>query len=556
MDYQPEYRFAYRPVDYNHGKIGFFVNAENLDSLFDNPAYKRHSPSVDFQAKIDALKFAQSVGFLVLWESGYYANMYIQNPYCMGYAERLHGRIQAFMGKLNLDYRQEGLLDEVLSALEPGESETNPDLWAYYQNLQKKALKGKDGKGVKTQIKYGALLKKLFPMATDDQISAEVESWKEAKAFESAPLEYHIATDADSFEYAYSGDQAPTLNPSLSWPFKSLAYSCMRHKGQEFSGTNGAHPARAYASGDFAIVYATKGGKIAARATVPYNKAHKTDSTKPQLTGISGPIYTATNAASAALQAFIEANGAEVTSDDYKAAKHWANGGYRMAKIDLGNGRYLMPYVDLCGYAEDTEDSFVLSERGDIETRPTCGYTNWNDKSAICDRCNERYDEDELTYQEDSGECYCEECHSELYVYSSLESEYIRRDDSVKLYRKGWRGQTYYDEVSQHYADINGILCYDDEEYWLVEYVMKIEGEYYSPNFDAYGVSDWDGETYLVENLVTLSNGQTVSLAEVESEEAWVCVNGQWQLHEHWQYEDSDKTSWFKVQLPIVWAAE
>ena len=399
----PEYRVPYNDKfsTVHNFRKAFAFNMDQLESLKAfialrvgqgsgtyGFAYSLHY-GLDIGAYAESYKYAMQFGFTPFLECGYWMESQLFQPFYFGGTgdKSSDSRIYRFADSLELDSAWYNSVTTVISLTCPNVSESNPDLWAYYQSAEKRALPGADGKGIKTLIKYGKLLKKLFPMATDSQIAAEVEAWKEAVAAESAPLSYFIATDRESFKRVYTGAQAPTLNPTFLSGIKSLQGSCMRHASDYFDLEDGLHPCEVYASGDFAIVWSEKAGKIAARAVVPVNPAHKHDKTLLQLSGLSAPIYTTSDNASKGLKAFIEDNGARFEPDSYTVNRAWNKAGYNLLKIEVKSGAYLMPYVDTNSAASDFGEYFKIDERGEVDIRQTCGKVYWDESPRYTCEC-------------------------------------------------------------------------------------------------------------------------------------------------------------------------
>ena len=532
----PEYRVPYRksaPLS----EVAFF-NLDNMESLksfiLDRVKGGRVAYGLagviyrgeDASTYVESYKYATQFGLVPAIEYKPFVEPFLSTPFDFSRTEdsAVSDRIYDFRNRLNLHPLWYSIITCVLELTRPNLSEKDSDLWAYYQNAEKRALCGSDGKGIRTQIKYGKLLKKLFPMATDSQIAAEVESFKDDMAIEREPLSYHIATDRESFKRVYTGGQAKTLDPRLWGSFKSLMKSCMRHEGDYFDNGD-LHPSEVYASGDFAIVWAEKGGKIAARAVVPVNKDWTESNGALRLSGLSAPIYTTTDNASEGLKSFIEANGANF-KDLYDTSKAWEKARYKLAKIQVGDA-YLMPYVDTNSSADDSGDCFQISPSGSVDIRQTSGKVYLEPQyDYTCGECFEGLDEDSYV-TDDAGNCYCESCYSANFFYCHRLQESVPTCETVEFYWRNRYGFTH-ETVSRDWAEDNAILCEDDGEYWDSDCVIWVEESAYSPSYTEYFVSAWDGETYHERNGVVLSNGETVSLAEVQAEPDWILVNGQW----------------------------
>lgn len=543
------YRFYY---SYSYGLSGYFqVNpdyTESLAPLVDRESFYgqqelRMKQWADFK---EAAKYAESFGLITYYRFIGYNEILFRSPFDQhDYPSSQHSRLCSFAQEV---IPQGSIFREsfyaVMGYCVPDISESNPDLWAYYQTTTKAALAGSDGKGIKTLIKYGKLLKKLFPMATEAQITAEVENWKEEKAKANLLLEFVISTDSESFKLAYQGEQSPTLNPKLNWPYKSLQNSCMRYStDNNWADCDGFHPAQAYASGDFAIVYATQAGRIAGRAVAPYDK----DTGK--LCGVSGPIYTTSDSASHGLRAYIESNGASFTDDSYGICKDWVNRKLKLCRIQLDNGGFLMPYVDAIDSCEDTGKALLLTDCGPISCRPTEGYT---EAGSGCESCGYQIGED-YTYTDDNGGCCCESCYNERYFYCNRLGETVPVGETSLVWIASYSGRYYHERVSDQWREDNCTLAEDDDEWYLTDAIVWIEDSPYSPNFEDYGTCEVTQELFLSENLAYIeSHGIQISLELLKSDKAWHCVNGQWQLKDGWTFCDSYGTAWEEIEFEDV----
>jgi hypothetical protein len=310
-------------------------------------------------------------------------------------------------------------------------------------------------------MKAGKYLKKIFPWMTDARIESCVSELK--AEFLPVEFELHTGKDEESFRFAYQEQHTPKRSPSFSsFGFdcyvKRLDSSCMR--GYYFPKPT-QHPAIVYAAGDIEIVYAKQVGKdtIGARVLTYPDKKRFSD------------IYTADDTATELLVNYLREKG--FTSKGIDGAK--------IRKIDHPGG-YLMPYLDDCEFCEDIGDYFILGD-GNIRCRSTEGFI-YVEPQNYCEFC-EGYTSEELT-QVDSGNCVCQCCLSNDYIYSELMDSYIRQDEA---YTTG-NG----DIATERYLDRNGYILDVDCEYQLESECVYYNGDYYHQSHC--DVTYFEGEYY------------------------------------------------------------
>ena len=338
---------------------------------------------------------------------------------------------------------------------------------------------------------------------------------------EFAPREFtiHVSKEAEHFKDAYAGKQSPNENIDTTPYRKHLAHSCMRYDFDHLP----MHPAEAYASGDFTIVYALdQNDLVAGRCVVHTNKMQK-KIVPPQ----AGPIYGVSEQAIDCIQERLESMGADMTHN-----ASWVGAKLRRVEYD---GGFIGPYLDLTPQSlDDMGDHLVVTSRGEIDASQYNGVLGGHHTS--CCQCNENLSEDEYWYSEYTSEHYCESCYYDEHVYCDYYGETVHQDQTIVCWRVGYGGQ--HETVSVYEGIINDgdtfIMCTDDE-YWHVDDVVYCECDdtWISPdNIDEYFVSDWDGELHPNEVMCTLTDGDVVSKYELNDHP------GIWQKNDDNEWEE------------------
>ena len=323
---------------------------------------------------------------------------------------------------------------------------------------------------------------------------------------EFAPREFtvHVSKEADDFRRAYAGEQSPNENIDTT-PFrKHLAHSCMRYDFDNLP----MHPAEAYASGDFTIVYALDQNNLVAGRCVVYTQDHII----PQVPH-AGPVYGVSEQAIDCIEEQLAKMGARTGHD-----ASWIGAKLRRVEYD---GGYIGPYLDLTPQSlADMCDYLEVSRRGEIDASQYNGVLG--DHHTTCCQCSERLSEDEYWYSEYTSEHYCESCYYDEHVYCDYWGETVHQDQTVTCWRVGYGGQ--HETVSVYEGIVNDgdvfIEC-TDNEYWHVDDVVycEYEDEFISPdNIDDYFTSDWDSELYPNDQMCNLVNGETVSKYELDED--------------------------------------
>jgi len=338
---------------------------------------------------------------------------------------------------------------------------------------------------------------------------------------EFAPREFtvHVSQEVDDFRRAYAGNQSATENIGTTRTRKHSAHSCMRYDFDHLP----CHPATAYASGDFSIVFVTdQNGDIAGRCVVCTNS----DSDRPQ----AGPIYGVSEQAIECIEQRLDTMGAEF-GDDFS----WV--GARLKRISYGYDGFIGPYLDLTPQSlEDTGEHLVVSPNGAIDASVYSGLLN--EHYATCYGCDSGLCEDDTYHSEHNGNCYCECCYYEEHIFCEYAEEDVHKDDTYTCWRLSHSGRHESLLVSQNEVECGEyfIMC-SDGEYWHIDDVQysEYDDEWISPDtIDEYFRSDWDGELYPNTMSRTTVDGEEVSSEEMDND------SGIW--------EKNDNNEWKQVQ--------
>ena len=333
---------------------------------------------------------------------------------------------------------------------------------------------------------------------------------------EFAPREFtiHVSKEADDFRLAYAGEQSPNENIDTT-PFrKHLAHSCMRYDFDNLP----MHPAEAYASGDFTIVYATDQNNLVAGRCVVY-----TNNESPQ----AGPVYGVSEQAIDCIEGRLASMGAQIGHD-----ASWIGAKLRRVEYD---DAFIGPYLDLTPQSlTDMGDHLMVHRHGEIDASQYQGVLGGH--HTQCCQCSERLSEDDYWYSEHTSEHYCESCYYDEHVFCDYWQETVHVDQTIVCWRVGYNGQH---ESVQVYEGIVSdgdvfVMC-SDHEYWHTDDVIYCEydDEYISPDsIDEYFTSDWDGELYPNDIMCTLTDGDVVAKIELDEH------GGIWQKNDDDEWEE------------------
>lgn len=370
----------------------------------------------------------------------------------------------------------------------------NPQLMAFYES------RAKYDSMRRTSAKPARAIKRAFPFLTETQCNAFAVWYKE----EMTPVEYTICQGKtrESFYHAYCYDQsrANDVNHHLvPHDIKSLSNSCMRHT-PDYWGLR-AHPAESYASGDFKVIFAqdAKGG-IAARVVVCIAKGKY----------IPAPIYSLSDSATQLIWDTLLSEGFDVDSYDptFRGAK--------IAKIDAGNGKYLMPYHDLDTEAEDYGDYFRIGSGG-IDIRTTSGSVYPEPEAYCqCEACGCDCDEDSVYYGGDLS--LCESCYNNRFEPCNCCNDVREIDSMQSVYTSRYMS---YNVCQSCLGNGDYVCCDNSGEYTHIDDTIYVDCEsVFVQTWDAddYTRSDKSGEYFPNNQILTLPNGENWTHEEIKAE--------------------------------------
>lgn len=327
------------------------------------------------------------------------------------------------------------------------------------------------GRGRRTTGKIGKMLRRMFPDAKDVTIDRAVDAIKESWVFDTNMYTIHVSDEASEFAHAYSHTRAPDANLCTTTYRKSLSCSCMRNEFENLSN----HPAEAYASGDFWIVYATDpDGFIAGRCVVRKDPC------------ISGPIYGVNEIAVDVIEEHIKVklNG-RVWCGEYGV---WL--GARLERIEYYSDGFIAPYLDIEPKSlTDNGDYLVVCDYGEIDATDYEGVLESVPRSC-CYRCGDPTYPDYLEYVHDEGD-WCPSCVS-CFAFTC--------SDDGALYPGCYR-------VDVNYIGMMGL----------------VRTRTYHASSDAF-VEATDGQLWVIEDTVEDVHGDRVPQPEIDNGK-WIYVS-------------------------------
>lgn len=345
----------------------------------------------------------------------------------------------------------------------------------------------------------------MFPEIDHKQIIVMTDSF--LREFSERQLTLHVSQEAEDFSLAYSGKQSPTENIHTTYNRKSIAHSCMRYDFDNLP----VHPATAYASGDFEIVYTTdQNGHIASRCVVYLNE----EGDQKQ----AGPIYGVSEQALDVISHHLIAR--SVNLDGL-----WD--GAKLKRIPYGSNGFIAPYIDPEPRTlTDDGKHLIISYRGEIDA--SCYSGVLNDYDYTCHECGGGVHEDDYWYSECTEERYCESCYHDTHFYCESYGEHFHNDEMRTAYYINRYGHKIEVTVSRAALDYNYdyVYCESDGEWWSNDDALFCQHEdcYIDPiTYKAdYFMSDWDDEIYPNSQMCTTEDGETVAFDEIyNSFEKW-----------------------------------
>lgn len=333
-------------------------------------------------------------------------------------------------------YEQTANVSKVLDIYWPNIDKDEPAAMFIYPDLAARD-KGRSGR---RGVRIGRALRRMFPQLLDFEIDSLVDTVKSNLM----PREYtvHTGFNAKDFAKAYSHTQVAPENLDTGWHKKHSVNSCMRYKFDHMPN----HPAEAYASGDFEVIWLEDSdGRIGGRVVVAKSKAGV--EIKPK----AGPIYAVSEMAYKKLREFISF--AEIELGDNQS---WV--GCQLKAIPYEDG-YIAPYLDYeprvlqekyAGGSSVTK--LEISRDGDIDASQYNGLL-MTGGCHCCLECGDSVDEN-YVYTRD-GDSYCENCYHSLFFCCEYCEEDMPRNEEREVNtvnRWGNNQQSWCEHCATHHA--------------------------------------------------------------------------------------------------------
>lgn len=318
-----------------------------------------------------------------------------------------------------------------------------PELVAYTKDATKGA------QDIQSLLSIKAYVELIAPDFYSESAKEQVINEQKAHAIAvAAPVKF-----AGPCESEENADLIEEIYTNYDGSIRALDASCMRHDASDFQ-SDGIHPVRAYASPDVAIAYMqNENGETIARALVWPEKK----------------LYSRAYAGSGFLIESLKKMG--YSGDKYYGYDNQSFAGARLKKIYLGDGRFVMPYIDGMSAAREHGRYLVLDDCGELSTRETNGTTG--DESIYCEHCDEHRQPDDMrtvytNARRSNSYQMCSSCvsHADDVFYCEGYDDYFEREtvDEVEA-----NGRTY----SLAYAENHLNYCEHDDE-WTRESLAPV----------------------------------------------------------------------------------
>jgi len=384
---------------------------------------------------------------------------------------------------------QNNKIKQVIDFYRPNVDRNEPNSLYIWSDANARS-KGRNGRQA---MRIGRALRRMFPVLTDSEIDKMVDEVK-AKLL-AKDLTLKTGTDAASFRKAYSYEQASYENVDTSWSKKHMANSCMRYSFDSLP----KHPAEAYASGEFTMLWLeTPSGQIAGRCVVW---------TKPEIPQ-AAPIYCVSEAAYEMLDEQLYRMGARRAD-----SASWTGACLVAHPYDDG---WLAPYLDLEPRALRVwGDYLVVDECGVIDGSNYGGILRDGDR-YYCEDCSDGIHEMDVTHVQDRA--ICPSCLESSYFRCEYSDEYYHESDAREVYSRHWNGNTVVQLWDSYYADEYAVEC-TDGTLWYQEYVYTtadgeaISADQYDNEYFTCWLSD---EVYHNDDAQVLEDGELTTLEQIQ----------------------------------------
>lgn len=373
--------------------------------------------------------------------------------------------------------KQKAAIAAVLTTYWPNIDPLTPNmLWIYPDHAARTK-----GKMARRATKIGRTLVRMFPCLRPSEVEDITDAVK--ARFFTAEWRVLNAKDRAAFKHAYSSAYGETRNLDTTFARKRISDSCMRYAFDHLP----AHPAEAFASGDFEIFWTeNQEGKIGSRCVVSCGEKR-----------YAGPIYACCERSHDTLYDHIKPKIygyiAEGCWDGLKLlALPYAENGRKAYNENGRRESFIAPYLDLDprNLERHSNEYLIVAECGEISGSGYSGL-QYYEHTRYCSSCGDGVDEDD-SLVDDDGNTWCDSCYWENHFTCDYDSENYHRDHRVFV---------------------------------MTEYGEQIWAEW---NADNHAIMTLNGELWYEDDCIELANGDFVS-KEVADDEYFECIlDGKW----------------------------
>lgn len=324
---------------------------------------------------------------------------------------------------------------------------------SYHESTYSILVHRHGGKQRTQTMKIGRFLSKYFnipEIIISKAIEAYVAAQNPIEYIKTLKLTHKSGQERADFKFAYAFNWQGTERQKAVARGKSIADSCMqgptssaRWASRSAARWAVAHPAEAYASGDFTIHYLTDAdNKPVARCVVVND--HKA----------AAPVYALDSRYAAALRAAIEACiGVPLASLKSSFS------GKRLLRIEA-HGQCALPYLD-CGNDADDCGSYLRICSGGAMSSSTAGYADTEEEEeeeyyGECYQCGDALEVGDYTYLQCVEADVCDYCRDRHFFESDYSHETFSDSESCRVIALNRRGeyvnQDWSDDEASNYA--------------------------------------------------------------------------------------------------------
>lgn len=376
---------------------------------------------------------------------------------------------------------------DIVRVFWPNIDHDEPNCLVIYPTVDARAK----GRSARTHMRIGRALRRMFPVLTDVEVDTLVDRLKDDLFSREWTLKR--GREAADFRHAYAHTRAPDQNLATTAAKKALCTSCMRYNFEHLPN----HPAEAYASGEFEIIWLEdRQGRIGGRCVVWMHPDH------PQ----PGPIYAVSEEAYDLIYAALPENRGDFYDSDWSGA---------LLKAIPYDGGYVAPYIDTrTKWLTDASPKYLqIDPRGEIDGNNYSGLLGVDDREE-CSNCNDRIHSDDV-YHDCDGNAYCSYCYGEQFIHCEHCHEEGARDTSSEVHIN-YRGNSYYTETWCEYCVQNDAVECTDDTFWQLDDTYALASGFGFVSIDQinngdYFICDWNEMAYEMSEHCSLAEGASVS---------------------------------------------